>query len=188
MTTALLLYPGCVVAEVWPAMAWLGEAGPVRILTPDGQEHRTPFGVRIGSDGAPGSVDPAEVGCLVLPGGDPASVLWDPAVEDLIRGVAREGGWLGAVCAGAVLLGRAGVLLGRRHTHGYTADELPYVGVHFAGGITTGAAVEVDGHVVTARASAALLFAAELAWRAGALTRDEADRRLLYYTGGAASG
>lgn len=184
MNSVTLLYPGCNVAEVWMAMAWLGEGGTTRVITPDGREYVTPFGVRIGSDGDPASVDPAEVGCLLVPGGDPASVLWDPAVEDLVRGVDREGGWLGAIGAGPVVLGRAGVLVGRRHTHGYTANELPHVGVHFAGAIWTGVPVEVDERVVTAQAPAAVAFAAELAWRTGALPREEAERRRRYYTGG----
>lgn len=183
MTTVLLAYPGCLLNEVWLAAEWLGEGGVVRVATPDGRDHLTGHGPRLVADAAIGDLDPAEIGCLLVPDGDPESVLWDPTVERVIAEAAREEAWIGAIGAGPALLGRAGLLVGRRFTHGYGPDELPLVGAMFAGGAFTGAPVEVDAHLVTAQAPHALRFAAELARRTGVLDAAEVDRRVAWRRG-----
>lgn len=58
------------------------------------------------------------------------------------------------------------------------------MGVYFAGSIGTGQPVAVDERVVTAQAPAAVAFGAELGWRAGALFREQAERRRRYSTDG----
>lgn len=96
------------------------------------------------------TVDEAPMeGCemLVLPGGLPgAENLRDSeAVSDMIDEAERAGIRMAAICAAPMVLGLKGALRGKRATcfPGYEKDLL--------GAECTGAGVEVDGRVITAK-------------------------------------
>jgi protein deglycase len=83
---------------------------------------------------------------VVLPGGLPGAdhLRDDPRVLALLRNQARSGGMIGAVCAAPKVLARAGLLDGVRAT--------AYPGALDESGVAaTGAAVEIDGQIVTGR-------------------------------------
>ncbi len=83
---------------------------------------------------------------LCIPGGHGvADALGDPATIEFIAQQAAGAQWVTSVCTGAFLLGRAGLLAGKRATThwGYT-HLLPLVGAE-----TVKARVVEDGHVVT---------------------------------------
>jgi protein deglycase len=83
---------------------------------------------------------------VVLPGGLPGAdhLRDDPRILALLRDQARSGGMIGAVCAAPKALARAGLLDGVRAT--------AYPGALDESGVTaTGAAVEIDGQIVTGR-------------------------------------
>lgn len=83
---------------------------------------------------------------LCIPGGHGvADALGDAATIDFITRQAAGAEWVTSVCTGAFLLGRAGLLHGKRATThwGYT-HLLPLVGAEFVS-----SRVVEDGHVVT---------------------------------------
>ena len=83
---------------------------------------------------------------LCIPGGHGvADALGDAATIDFITRQAADAEWVTSVCTGAFLLGRAGLLHGKRATThwGYT-HLLPLVGAEFVS-----SRVVEDGHVVT---------------------------------------
>ena len=83
---------------------------------------------------------------LCIPGGHGvAEALGDAATIDFITRQAAGAQWVTSVCTGAFLLGRAGLLNGKRATThwGYT-HLLPLVGAEYVG-----SRVVEDGHVVT---------------------------------------
>ena len=83
---------------------------------------------------------------LCVPGGHGvAEALGDVATIDFIVAQAAGAKWVTSVCTGAFLLGRAGLLKGKRATtHWAYTHLLPLVGAHPASG-----RVVEDGHLVT---------------------------------------
>lgn len=113
---------------------------------------------------------------IVLPGGLPGAdhLRDDPRVQEMLRAQAGRDGWLGAICAGPKALAQAGVLEGRRVTAFTGALDDSRVP-------STGALVEVDGHLVTGRGpGAAMDFALSLIEQlAGRDARDAVEGPLL---------
>ncbi len=96
---------------------------------------------------------------LILPGGMPGTKNLDasPITERLIRETLANGGHLAAICAAPMILGKRGLLNGKRATC-YPGFENALCGANF---IST--YVVTDGNVTTATgAGAAIPFAEEL--------------------------
>ena len=73
----------------------------------------------------------------------------DPAVERVVLGFSAAGKYVGAICAGTYVLGKAGLLKDRKAT-GPTPGKLRRYGARYGGG-----PVQVDGKVITAKGPAA---------------------------------
>jgi len=103
-------------------------------------------GITLQPDVALDAVDPARVGALVLPGGQPGTdrLERDERVLALVRSVHAAGRPTAAICAAPLVLATAGVLEGRpatshpsaRHRLG-GAEIRPEARVVSAGGVTT---------------------------------------------------
>ncbi|MFD7989231.1 DJ-1/PfpI family protein [Kitasatospora indigofera] len=110
---------------------------------------------------------------LLVPGGPgTADVLADPATLDWIRQVDAGTTWTTSVCSGSLLLGAAGLLLGRRATsHWISLEHLPAFGA-----VPTAERVVVDGKYATAAGvSAGIDLALELT---GRIAGDETARAI----------
>ena len=96
---------------------------------------------------------------VLLPGGMPGTKNLDanPAVGELVRRTAADGGLVGAICAAPMVLGRLGLLNGRR------ATCFPGFENFLKGADVTGNKVENDGGIITAKgAGAAAEFGFEM--------------------------
>ena len=116
-------------------------------------------GIPVTCDTAIADIDSHEVTAVVLPGGMPGSVnLADStAVRSLILSVNERGGRIAAICAAPLVLGRLGLLNGKRATC-YPGFEGELVGA-----TVIGESVVTDGSITTAKgAGVALAFAKEL--------------------------
>jgi len=89
---------------------------------------------------------------VVFVGGAGAKEYWDhPKAHAIARSALGSGKWVCAICIAPVTLANAGVLEGKRAT--VWASEAGRI--QEKGATYTGAAVEVDGHVITANGSGA---------------------------------
>ncbi len=103
-------------------------------------------GIRVTADITPSEAnEPIEL--LLLPGGMPGAANLDaaPEVDALLSRAVANGGHIGAICAAPMILGRRGLLAGRRATC-FPGFEGELLGAN----LQPGARVITDGPVTTA--------------------------------------
>ena len=165
-TKALIIfYPNCVEFEAILAAQVLHEENlTIDIATPDGADYLGPSGIALRATHRYADVHPEEYRVVVVPGGDTKSVLDNESLIGILRTAHAAGATFGAICAGPLLLARAGLLKGRRFTHGYGPNsQLPY----WNDGRYENQPVIVDGNIVTAQPQAYIDFAIEVLYAAG---------------------
>lgn len=111
------------------------------------------------SDGE--GLDFEDMEMVILPGGMPGTLHLDksPLVERCLKKAQEKDCWIAAICAAPSVLGHQGLLQGRRATC-YPGFEQELLGAS-----CTGAAVERDGRIITARgAGAAIEFGLSLVY------------------------
>ena len=103
---------------------------------------------------------------VILPGGMPGAKNLDSCrpVRELVAAVEKSGGIVAAICAAPMVLGRMGLLSGKKATCYPGFEE------HLEGAEITGASVTADGNFVTANGPGA---AAEFGFAIGEKLTDE---------------
>jgi protein deglycase len=104
-------------------------------------------------------LDPADFMAIALPGGPGTKNLKESdLVLDFVREIEAHGGYCAAICAAPTVLGKAGILKGKRATC-YPGDEKD-----LGGAVYTAAPVEIDGKIITGKgAGTAVTFSLALA-------------------------
>lgn len=143
----------------------------VRLYSPDGAPVRDVRGLRLVPDGPIAQAPPLDV--LHVPGGaGQEDLMRDEAVLGWLRDQAAGARTVFSVCTGALLLGAAGLLRGRRATTYWSAvDLLP----HF-GATPVDARVVIDGDWIFA---AGVTAGIDGALRLAAMLRGEASARAI---------
>jgi 4-methyl-5(b-hydroxyethyl)-thiazole monophosphate biosynthesis len=116
-------------------------------------------GISVICDRLPEEVDLAMISTVILPGGMPGSLNLDASAftDEILKSVNARGGRIAAICAAPLVLGRRGLLEGRRATC-YPGFENELVGA-----TVTDESVITDGNITTARGmGVALEFSKEL--------------------------
>lgn len=119
---------------------------------------------------------PADLDGVILPGGMPGAknLAENPAVLTLIRELSAQNKWIAAICAAPIALSAAGILQNRRITC-YPSFEQQMPEAQY-----TGAVVETDGQIITARGpGAAFAFALTLVEKLGGADTAERLRHAL---------
>ena len=172
------LYPGCIEFEVLLAAHLVGPEFPVRVATPDGKVYESASGMRFEADFSYKEVKPADVAVLLVPGGDPGSLLGNEDSKRLVRQCHAHHATIGAICAGPFVLAQAGILRGRRVAHGYRKEQLEFLAEFFAGVLLSDQRLEIDGNLVTAKPDSYAAFALEVARKSGVITDEKKLQRL----------
>ena len=116
-------------------------------------------GIPVVCDRLSSEIDLSEVSTVIFPGGMPGSLNLDasPFTDEIISSVTSRGGRIAAICAAPLVLGRRGLLVGKR------ATCYPGFENELSGAVVTGEPVVTDGSITTAKGmGAALAFAKEL--------------------------
>lgn len=179
----VVLYPGCIFFELALALELVSEKFEVVFATPDGTEHLASNGATIRADASYENVDLDDCKAILIPGGDPGSIKDNAAIDRVLRDADERGLWMAAICAGPLVLAKAGVLNGRQIAHGYGAEQLEFLKSYFEGVQLTDDQFVCDGNVITAKPDMHIDFAVELACRLGAADASKANRLKDYYRG-----
>ena len=116
-------------------------------------------GISVFSDALPDDIDLNEVTMAIFPGGMPGAINLDesPYTDRVISAVQKNGGHLAAICAAPLVLGRRGLLEGRR------ATCFPGFEEELRGAKISDADFVTDGNITTGRGMEySLPFAKEL--------------------------
>jgi len=182
---AALLYPGCIFFEIALAAEELAKSCELRFFTPDGSPHAASNGSNLLPAGSYQDLENAEVACVLLPGGDPQSIVPDRLASAALKAAAARGAVLASICAGNLVLASTGLLVGRRATHNYTLEHAPAESVEFTRAFWEGtkferADVVVDGPYITAQPWAYAKYAAAVMLRLGLASEEEAKALVAY--------
>lgn len=123
--TLILAYPNCILFEILPASERVDPCLPVRLATPNGDGFRDRSGLSVNADCSFADVVTEDYACVLVPGGNPDEIMQHPDVARIICAVHGQGGVVAGICAGVAVLGKSGVLDGRRIAHNYTERDVP---------------------------------------------------------------
>lgn len=159
MDIQVLIYDKFCDFEVTIALSWMNKQNIVSVGLED-REFVSESKFKVVPDLTISEVAPGDADLLIIPGGSPGSYLKgvdDEYVELLfhhIRALDRKGKLIGAICGGPEFLALAGVLNGRRITHGFDDRLHP----SFDGAIYVDEPVVVDKNIITAKGNAFIKF------------------------------
>jgi putative intracellular protease/amidase len=179
----VLLYPGCIFFEIAAAVELLARSCDLAYFTPDGALHAASNGARIAADGSYADAAAVDARCVLVPGGDPNSIIDAGSANACLRAAHGRGALLAGICAGSLVIARAGLLRGRRATHNYTlehttADVVACTAPIYDGILFERADVVVDPPCITAQHWAPAPFATAVAQQLGVMSAAEAAQYL----------
>lgn len=160
VTVLFLLADGFEETEAIAPIDILRRAGAcVKTVGVTGKYVTGAHGIRLQADCSYTEIKSEKIDCLVLPGGMPGTNNLDrsPVTDEAIEKTLQCGGRLAAICAAPLILGKRGLLSGKKATC-YPSFERYLTGAEY-----TQRAVVTDGNVTTSRgAGTAIDFALTL--------------------------
>jgi putative intracellular protease/amidase len=159
MKTYVLLYDGFVQFEIIITLLLLKDKSKIITCSLDDNEVNCHEGLKIVADMNVRDVNPEDVDLFLISGGDPDPYEKRADMNDLIRKIHHLERPIAAICGGPGFLAHAGILKGKKITHGYADDEAEIV---FKDSIITDKDVVIDKNIITARGKAYVEFAIEI--------------------------
>ena len=184
----LMLYPGCISFETMLAVEILGQAFPVEVVTSNDAVHTDASGLKLKPHLPFSDIHLENYAALLVPGGNPDSIVGKTHVQELISESNSTGLVVGGICAGVLVLADSGILQGHQVTHNYTAKYAPDEVVDFTARFWEGldyidAPCVESKNIVTALPNAYVDFATTLAQKLGVYTFEQARKMNQYYKG-----
>lgn len=189
----VLSYPGSIFYEVSTAVALLGEAIAVDFAGPSHDPIRESYGFSYNVNLSYEELDPTQYTVALIPGGDFESILQNSAIDRFLQHfVSQKESLLGAICNGACVAAKAGVLRGRKCTHTahpkYAPREefselLDLAEKIFAQSTYVDEELVLDGNFLTAKPSAQVDFGLQIAHLAGLISKEAFPMRYNYQHG-----
>ena len=157
---AVLLADGFEEIEALTPVDMLRRAGlDVRTVGITGKTAQGSHGIPVICDAMPDEIDLSRVDMAIFPGGMPGALNLDASdfTDKVISAVTSKGGHLAAICAAPLVLGRRGLLNGKR------ATCYPGFEGELRGATVSSEGVVTDGRITTAKGmGVSLKFAEEL--------------------------
>ncbi len=182
-TVIVTLYPGCISFEVALAADLLSAKYQILNATPDGRDLTDSTGLALKAQLSYAEVNLENCRAVLVPGGNPDSLIQNKEIDRILVEANGAGLLIGGICAGPSVLGKAGILIGRKIAHGYGKEQLDDLKDIFQGVILTDEMFVVDGNVITAKPDAHIDFAVEIGCRLDVVNASKSNRLKEYYRG-----
>lgn len=156
MKALFFLYDGYVEWEISP-LSYMLNISEVEVKTTALHEevvHAGNFNVK--ADLHIEACDPADYDILIIPGGEPAPIVGEERLLNLIRSFDIEGKRIAAICGGPTFLSAAGVLRDRKFST--SVDDEPKYAHYFKGKNLSEIGVTVSENLITAEGNAYIEF------------------------------
>jgi len=159
MKVALLVYEGFVEFEISLLLLLLRNKCSLSVISADDLVV-TSFGrLTVQADFRIGELESIDFSMVVIPGGEPRSYAGRSDIKSFIKQAYDAGIPIAAICGGPEFLVQAGILQGKRITHGH---DPAYAERVFSECMIENADVVIDGSIITARGQAYAEFAIEV--------------------------
>ncbi|NQY99893.1 MAG: DJ-1/PfpI family protein [Bdellovibrionales bacterium] len=182
-SVVVLTYPGCIFFEIALAIELLAEKYQIVIAAPETTTFVASNGVKVQPDVDYASVELKSCKAILVPGGDPGSIKDNERIDEIVNEANERRLLMAAICAGPFVLAKAGVLKGRTIAHGYQQEQLAFLADYFEAVDLSSNAIEIDDHFVTAKPTAHIDFAVEIASRLGVVEASHSNTIKSYYKG-----
>jgi putative intracellular protease/amidase/ADP-ribose pyrophosphatase YjhB (NUDIX family) len=179
----IALYPGCISFEVALAAELLSRKYQILNATPDGHDLTDATGLPLKAQLSYSQVNLAGCRAVLVPGGNPDSIAQNKEIDRILTEANQAGLWVAGICAGPSMLGKAGILKGRKIAHGYGKQQLDYLKEIFRDAILSEDRFVVDGNIITAKPEAHIDFAVEIACRLDVVDANKSNQLKEYYRG-----
>ena len=179
----VLLYPGCISYEVSLAAELLSRNFQVINASPDGHDLQDASGLPLKVNLKYADVNLEDCKAILVPGGNPESIITNKDIDNILFEADKRSLVIAAICAGPVILSKAGILKGKKIAHGYEPDQIEFLKEIFQGVTLTNEMVVAEGNILTAKAEAHIDFAVEVACRLNVLDASKSGRIKEYYKG-----
>jgi putative intracellular protease/amidase len=165
-------YDGFVEFEIAMAYFYLSHHH-VRSVAFEQREYRSMEGQRFLPDATIDSIHPNEIDLIVIPGGNPLSLLRDSKLRHFIDGALAENAIVAGICGGVDILVSMGYLSGRRCISSTNDPTNPaFLEQEYRETIASMDDVVSESNFITAKGESYREFARELAFRLGMQAQD----------------
>jgi len=159
MKTALFLYEGFVDFEISLLLLLLRDKSKLAVISADDIVVKSHERLTVRADRLLSERDSCEFDLLVIPGGEPGSYEKRDDIQEFLKEVHDRGIPIAAICGGPEFLAQAGLLSGKRITHGHAPE---YAAKVFADSTIEDSDIVIDGNIITAKGQAYAEFAVEV--------------------------
>lgn len=179
----VILYPNCISYEVSLAAELLSQKYEIINATPDGQDLTDGSGLPLKSQLSYDQVSLDACKAILVPGGDPGSIVENKVLDNILIDAHEKQILLGAVCAGPLVLAKAGILKGRKIAHGYGPEQLDFLKDFFKEVELTQELFVIEDNIITAKPEAHIDFGVEIGCRLNVVDPSKSGRLKEYYRG-----
>ncbi|MDF1538544.1 MAG: DJ-1/PfpI family protein [Candidatus Thorarchaeota archaeon] len=178
METFVLLYDNFVDFEITLALLLLRNKSQIRTFTVDDEIVPNYSTLNVRADMKLSEVDPESIDLLIIPGGSPGPYADRSEIQKLLNRLNERGIPIAAICGGPEFLAQAGILKGKRMTHGHDPE---YAGKVFMDCLIQDEDVVIDGNIITARGQAYSEFAVAVYKHLGLFDNKEEEREMMNF-------
>ncbi|SEN02858.1 MULTISPECIES: DJ-1/PfpI family protein [unclassified Paenibacillus] len=158
MKTYILLFEGYVSFEIMLASYFMKTQGDIITVALEKGPLQSYEGFSVNPSALLNEINPSEVDLFIIPGGDVTAMLQRPDLMYFIKELHERKTPIAAICAGTLLFGQAQILDSRSFTTNAESEMRAVTGQ----GQYVNEGVVVDGHIITAKASAYVDFGIEI--------------------------